>query len=381
MYNNYLVGLESVIINSHNDFTAKALENGIRDVLSDAIFEEIIEPDLDPIGTKQKDDEYRKQSEFISGEYLEKLLEADEQLAKLKNTPNTRLTPVAPIEGIPASISKFRKNPSNKIYGRIKVLGNSEEKIAAAKLRCSVCGSEEQHQVFDPPIDVGKINQHIVSRGRCTDEAGYCGRLNTFQIVKETVSVRNLVLADLDYPDTVLEIVDVRDFDVMKGDIVKIEGDIEYSGDTKKTRVLRCRRLEVLQHVKAAQPLRLSDHNEIKSLESLEMKDNRVDEGLARRRLAFSRYKKFYDKNSDSPDERFDLVIQELINEDNQDIKNLVTVKGVVKSNLRDNRQLQNFLESLLIPQNGDDGVLIRTGTRPVKLRWQPNQNIQALAE
>ena len=182
-----------------------------------------------------------------SGGYLEKLLERDEQLAKL-NTTNTGLMPVTPIEGIPASISKFRKNPSNKVYGRTKVLGNPEEKISRAKLRCSVCGSEEQHQVFDPPIDVGKINQHIISRGRCNDEAGYCGRLNTFQIVKETVSVRNLVLADLDYPDTVLEIVDVREFDVMKGDIIKVEGDIEDNG---KTRVLRCRKLEVIQRIKA----------------------------------------------------------------------------------------------------------------------------------
>ena len=247
-----------------------------------------------------------------------------------------------------------------------RFLVTQKRKLAAAKLKCSVCGSEQQHQVFDPPIDVGKINQHIVLRGRCNDPGGYCGRLNTIQTVKETVTVRNLVLADLDYPDTVLEIVDVREFDVMKGDIIKVEGDIEYNG---KTKVLRCRKLEIIQRIKAAQPIRLSDHKDIKPLGSLEMKDNGVDDGVARCRIAvFSRYKKFYHKNSDSPDERFDLVIHELINEGNQDIKNLVTVKGVVKSNLRDNRQLQNFLDSLLVPQKGDDGVLVRTGTRPVKL-------------
>ena len=95
---------------------------------------------------------------------------------------------------------------------------------------------------------MGKINQHIVLRGRCNDPGGYCGRLNTIQTVKETVTVRNLVLADLDYPDTVLEIVDVREFDVMKGDIIKVEGDIEYNG---KTKVLRCRKLEIIQRIKA----------------------------------------------------------------------------------------------------------------------------------
>ena len=181
----------------------------------------------------------------------------------------------------------------------------------------------------------------------------------------------NDTLSDLQY-DSTLEVVNVKSFDLRVGDIVKVEGKIEYVNAKK---VFRCERLEVMTSNIAINPvnksLSNSANNSLDNLQNKTLPDKIIslEDQFIESGIEISR------KTPNVDIEYVKELLPELYKHQELKILLFKVINGVPDFTLRNNKKLirlYNGKTHSILSSEPEDGEIMSIADKPFKFRFVP---------